>query len=73
MPESNLIHSIWTDLKLVAYNLFGQACRIKAYQNRMNNTSSILGDQQHKLDTTQYFRNGKHIVLNNKPIPLNHL
>lgn len=73
MAERNLIHPICADLKLIAWNLFGQTSRIKAYQNRLNNISSIRGDQQHELDTTQYFMNVEHFVVNNKPIPLNHL
>lgn len=68
-----ITNPLWKDLNIVVCNLSEHVCRIRVYQNRLNNTSSIRGDHLHELHTAQYLRNGNVFVLKNKVIPLNHL
>lgn len=42
VPEHNLIHPFWKDLKLVACNLSGQAFRIKTYLNSTSEMDKVL-------------------------------
>ena len=70
IPESILIHPFWIHLKLITCNFPEQTSHAKAYWNKLNNASSILGDHQYELYIAKQFRNEKLLFIKQQIIYL---